>query len=87
VKEIVDTYNAYAKLKHFFKYSARNFKLVKMKAAHAIKTACYTNVTATTCNSTPVILVLRKTTELRYMEKEWNKTIRSKPVTQVMPSE
>jgi hypothetical protein len=32
-----------------------------MKAAHAIKTACYTDATAMACNSTPVTLVLRKT--------------------------
>jgi hypothetical protein len=60
VKEIVGIYNACAKLKHFFKCNARNFKSVKTKAVHAIKTAHYTDATATACNSTPGTLVLRK---------------------------
>ena len=45
------------------KCNARNFKLVKRKAAHAIQSAGYTDATAMACNSTPVTLVLRKMTE------------------------
>jgi hypothetical protein len=45
---------------------------VKRKAAHAIKTARYTNATATVCNSTLDTLVLGKQEKLRYIGKEWN---------------
>ncbi len=61
MKETVEVYNAHAKLKHFLKCNATNFKLVKAKAVHAINTARYTDATAPVCNSTPVTLVLRKT--------------------------
>jgi hypothetical protein len=87
VKEIVEIYNAHAKLKHFFKCNAGNCTLVKTKAAHAIKTARCTDATAMACNSTPVTLVLRKMIKAEVYGQGMEQPSDPKPVTHIMPSE